>query len=45
MKEHYEEKNGNKNGDLASQTNAIKDGKIQLPDHFKGKLANKAPKY
>ncbi len=45
MKTHYEEKNGNENGDLSSQTKAIKDGKIQIPDHFKGKLTNKAPKY
>lgn len=45
MKTHYDEKAGNDNGDLDSQTQAIKDGKIQLPDHFKGKLANKAPKY
>jgi len=45
MKVYYEEKNGDGNGDLASQTNAIKDGKIQIPDHFKGKLEQKAPKY
>ena len=47
MKTHYEEKNGDKNGgDLESQTKAIKDGKIQLPDQFRGKLSNKtAPKY
>ena len=23
----------------------IKEGKIELPEHFKGKLANKTPKY
>ena len=45
MKTFYEEKNGNSNGDLDSQTKAITDGKIQLPDHFKGKLEQKAPKY
>jgi hypothetical protein len=45
MKKHYVEKNGNEDSDLSSQTKAIRDGKIQLPDHFKGKLANKAPKY
>jgi len=46
MKTYYEEKNGDGNGDLASQTSAIKDGKIQLPEQFRGKLANKtAPKY
>ena len=45
MKEHYEEKDKNSGNDLASQTNQIKEGKIQLPDHFKGKLDRKAPKY
>jgi len=45
MKEYYIEKNGDEDGDLASQTKAIRDGKIQLPDHFKGKLPNRAPKY
>ena len=42
---YYDEKNGEKNGDLDAQTSAIKDGKIQIPDHFKGKLEQKAPKY
>ena len=45
MKKHYDEKNGNDNGDLDSQTQAITSGKIQIPDHFKGKLPNKAPRY
>lgn len=45
MKEHYIEKNGNENGDLDSQTQAVKSGKIQIPEHFKGKLNQKAPKY
>jgi hypothetical protein len=45
MKEHYKEKNGNENSDLDAQTSAIKTGKVQIPDQFKGKLANKAPKY
>ena len=45
MKIHYDEKNGNENSDLDAQTQAVKSGKIQIPDHFKGKLANKAPKY
>lgn len=45
MKKHYDEKNGNDNGDLDSQTQAITSGKIQLPDHFKGKLEHKTPKY
>jgi hypothetical protein len=45
IKTYYDEKNKDAAGDLAAQTNAIRDGKIQLPDHFKGKLTNKAPKY
>ena len=42
---YYDEKNGEKKGDLAAQTNAIREGNSQLPDQFKGKLANKPPKY
>ena len=46
MKVHYEEKNGNNNNSLDAQTKAIQDGKIQLPDQFRGKLNSKtAPKY
>ena len=45
MKNYYIEKSGNNDGDLDAQTQAITSGKIQIPDHFKGKLANKAPKY
>ena len=46
MKTFYEEKNGNDNNSLDAQTKAIQDGKIQLPDQFRGKLNNKtAPKY
>ena len=45
MKTYYEEKNGDKNGDLSSQTRAIHEGKTQIPDHFKGKLEQKTPKY
>ena len=45
MKTYYEEKTQANNGDLDAQTSAIKDGKIQIPDHFKGKLERKAPKY
>ena len=45
MKKHYDEKNGNENDDLGVQTQAIKSGKTQIPDHFKGKLEQKTPKY
>ena len=45
MKTHYDEKHGNENGDLDAQTKAVKSGKIQIPDHFKGKLTTKTPKY
>ena len=45
MKTYYEEKNGNENNGLDAQTQAIQSGKIQIPDHFKGKLEQKAPKY
>lgn len=45
MKEHYDEENKDTGSDLASQTRAIREGKIQLPEHFKGKLDKKVPKY
>ena len=44
LKEHYEKQNESSNEDLGSQTSNIKDGKVELPSHFKGKLG-KAPKY
>jgi len=45
LKEYYTEKNSNSTNNLASQTKDIRDGKIQLPEQFKGKLASKPPKY
>ena len=45
LKEHYDKQNETQNNDLSSQTSQIKEGKVQLPEHFKGKLSNKAPKY
>ena len=44
MKKHYEEKNGNENGDLSSQTQAITSGKIQIPDHFKENKQKRIPR-
>ena len=47
IKEFYEEKNKSQNEDLASQSQKIKEGKVNLPSHFKGKLDNskKVAKY
>jgi hypothetical protein len=44
IREYYEKQNQKNNEDLGSQAQKIKDGKIDLPSHFKGKLG-KAPKY
>ena len=44
LQEHYEKQNESQNEDLGSQTSNIKDGKVELPSHFKGKLG-KTPKY
>jgi hypothetical protein len=44
MKEHYDKQNTSQNEDLATQSQKIKEGKIDLPSHFKGKLG-KTPKY
>ena len=43
--QYFTEKSRQNNEDLASQSQKIKDGKIDLPSHFKGKLGNKTPKY
>ena len=47
LKEHYESQNKQNNDDLASQSQKIKDGKVDLPSHFKGKIDNnkKTAKY
>ena len=47
IREFYEEKNKAQKEDLASQSQKIKEGKVDLPSHFKGKLDNnkKAAKY
>lgn len=48
MQTHYEEQNkaqSGKGGDMSSQINQIKNGQIQIPEHFRGKLNSKTPKY
>ena len=47
IREYYESQNKQNNDDLASQSQKIKEGKINLPSQFKGKLDNvkKAAKY
>jgi len=44
MKEYYN-KQSEQEENLATQAKKIKDGKIDLPSHFKGKLGSKTPKY
>jgi hypothetical protein len=44
MKEYYNKQNTAQNEDLGAQSQKIKDGKVDIPSHFKGKLG-KAPKY
>ena len=38
-------KENNPNEDLATQSEKIKSGKIEIPSHFKGKSGNRIPKY
>ena len=38
LKEHYENQNKQYNEDLASQSQKIKEGKIDIPTHFKGQI-------
>jgi hypothetical protein len=47
MREYYDKRNSEDNGDLATQSQKVKEGKIDLPSHFKGKMdsGKKIPKY
>jgi hypothetical protein len=48
MNTYYEEQNKSQSGgggDMSSQINQIKSGKVQIPEHFRGKLNHKSPKY
>ncbi len=38
MREYYEKQNPENNDDLGSQSQKIKEGKIDLPSHFKGQM-------
>jgi hypothetical protein len=40
LREYYEKQNQHNNEDLATQSQKIKEGKIDLPSHFKGKIDN-----
>lgn len=40
IKEHYDNQNRQNNEDLATQSQKVKEGKIDIPSHFKGKLNN-----
>lgn len=47
IQEYYDKQNKSQNEDLATQSQKIKEGKIELPSHFKGKIdsSKKLPKY
>jgi len=47
IKEFYESQNKENNEDLGTQSQKIKEGKVDVPSHLKGKLNNlkKLPKY
>jgi hypothetical protein len=38
LREYYENQNKQQNEDLASQSQKIKEGKVNIPSHFKGQL-------
>ena len=40
MREYYDKQNASKNEDLAIQSQKIKEGKIDVPKHFKGQMGN-----
>jgi hypothetical protein len=43
LKEHYEKQNESQNEDMGHQAQKIKEGKIDLPSHFKGANVGKRP--
>ncbi len=45
LREYYDKQNQQNNEDLGSQTQKVKDGKIELPGHFKGQSGKRTPKY
>lgn len=38
MREYYDKQNSSQNEDLGTQSQKIKEGKIDLPSHFKGQM-------
>lgn len=40
MREYYENQNKQSQDDLALQSQKIKEGKVDIPSHFKGKMDN-----
>jgi len=40
IRKYYEDQNNQQNEDLATQSKKIKEGKVDLPSHFKGKMDN-----
>jgi len=45
LKEYYEKQNEESNRDMGDQAQKIKEGKIDLPNHFKGQVGKRTPKY
>ena len=45
LKEHYEKQNESQNEDLGTQAQKVKEGKIDLPNHFKNQTGKRPPKY
>jgi hypothetical protein len=45
LKEYYEKQNEEANSDMGDQAQKIKEGKIDLPNHFKGQVGKRPPKY
>ena len=40
MREYYDKQNASQNEDLGTQSQKIKEGKVDLPSHLKGKIDN-----
>ena len=45
LKEHYESQNESQNEDMGHQALKIKEGKVDVPSHFKSSIGKRPPKY
>jgi hypothetical protein len=45
LKEYYDKQNEESNEDMGTQAQKIKEGKVDVPSHFKGQIGKRPSKY